>query len=164
MSYQEKRTITSIVSGILILITYCIYAFNKNQIGMVDPDNLKFWASTMLKFIGIGIIAIIIIQIIFHILYAVSIAVKERNYDEKDIEKKIEMSFVEDEMDKLIELKSSRVGYIFIGMGFILGLISIVLDYEIAIMLNIIFLSCLIGTIMGGFLSLYYYKKGIKND
>ena len=52
----------------------------------------------------------IAIQIIFSILLSISIAVKERKCDEKKIEKTVEAAFVEDEMDKLIELKSGRLG------------------------------------------------------
>ena len=32
MSYQEKKTITSIFTGVLVLVAYCIYAF-----GNIDP-------------------------------------------------------------------------------------------------------------------------------
>ena len=73
MSYQEKRTVTSIVTGILVLAAYCIYAFSRFHSGSVAPDNLKFWASTILIFIGIGIAASIVIQIVFHILLSISI-------------------------------------------------------------------------------------------
>ena len=73
MSYQEKKTIVSLVTGVLILAAYCIYAFNK----MTALDNLKFWASTMLIFIGIGVVALIVILIVFQILLSITMAVKE---------------------------------------------------------------------------------------
>jgi len=161
MSYQEKRTIIGLVSGIVLIIAYCIYAFGKLQAGVISPDDLKFWAGTMLLFIGVGIVAMIIIQIIYHILLAISIAIQEREQDEKKIEATVEATVVEDEMDKLIGLKSSKFGYAFIGFGFIGGLISLILNYPLYIMLNIMFLSFSLGSIFEGFVSLYYYKKGI---
>ena len=90
MSYQEKRTIVSIVSGVLLLAAYCIYAFGQYQSGAVAQGDLKFWASTMLIFIGIGVAASIVIQIVFHILLSISIAVKEKIRDEKCDDKEIE--------------------------------------------------------------------------
>jgi hypothetical protein len=164
MSYQEKRTITSMISGVLVLAAYCIYVFGKYQSGMIDPGDLKFWASSMLIFIGIGVGATIIIQIVFHIIFAAAIAVKKKECDEKEINKTIDASIVEDEMDKLIELKSMRISFIFAGIGFIAALVSLVLNYPPAVMLNIIFISCCLGSFFEGFLSLYYYRKGVSNS
>jgi hypothetical protein len=165
MSYQEKRTITSIVTMALVLAAYCIYAFGKYQAGAVVPGDLKFWATTMLVFIGIGIIAGIIIQIVFHILLSIALAVKEKvrdaNYDDKEIERSIEVEMVEDEMDKLIELKSTRVSFFLAGIGFVAGLISLVLKYSPAVMLNIMFISFSAGSILEGVAQLYFYRRGI---
>ncbi len=165
MSYQERRTGVSILTGILLLAAYCNYAFGKYNSGAVSPDDLKFWASTMLIFIGIGVGASIIIQIIFHILYSISLAVKakiqDEHSDDRVIEKTIEAEFVEDERDKLIELKSMRVGFIIAGIGFVGGLVSLVLNYSPAVMLNIVFLSFSAGSLLEGIGQLYYYRKGV---
>lgn len=167
MSYQEKRTITNILTGAVVLIAYCIYAFGKYQSEMVESGDLKFWASTMLTFIGIGIIAAIIVQIVFHILLSVSIAVQKKikdvNFDENEIEKSIKAEMVEDEMGKLIGLKSERIGYFTVGTGFVLGLFAIVLNYSTAVFLNILFISFSLGSILEGFTNLYYYRRGVHN-
>ncbi|MDD1777666.1 MAG: hypothetical protein LUQ65_05800 [Candidatus Helarchaeota archaeon] len=165
MSYQEKRTLTSILSGVLVLAAYCIYAFNPSKLGSLAPDDLKFWATTMLIFIGIGIGATIIIQIVFHILISISIAVKEKiqdsQCDDKDIEKSIKMEMVEDERDKLIELKSMRVGFIIAGFGFVGALLSLLLNYSPVVMLNIIYISFNVGSLFEGAAQLYYYRRGV---
>ena len=167
MSYLEKRTITNIFTGAAILIAYCIYAFGRYQSGMVESGDLKFWASTMLIFIGIGIVVTIIIQIVFHILLSVSIAVQKKiqdsNFDENEIEKSIKAEMVEDEMGKLIGLKSERIGYITVGVGFVLGLFAIVFNYSTAVMLNILFISFSLGSILEGFTNLYYFRRGVHN-
>jgi len=163
MSYQNKRTITSMITGAFVLAAYCIYAYGKFQAGGVAPDDWKFWAVTMLIFIGVGIVASIIIQIIFHIIMSIAIAIQERNCDDKEINRIIEASMVEDEMDKLIGLKSSRVGFIFAGIGFVAGLAALIMNYSPAVMLNILFLSFNIGSLFEGFASLQYYRKGVRN-
>ncbi|HAS74793.1 MAG TPA: hypothetical protein DCS67_11675 [Clostridiales bacterium UBA8960] len=196
MSYKEKQTIVSILSGLLLLVIYSFYALSKVQSGVATPDDMKFWATAILTFIVIGVVATIIIQIIFHILLSISIAVKgevkkeiqkeifkriqnetqnesqidrqvESHYNdpcnEQDIEKTIALEMVEDEMDKLIEFKAMRVGYAIAGIGFVVSLISLVLEYAPAVMLNISFFSFSIGSMIEGIVKLFYYKRGIQN-
>jgi len=165
MSYQVKRTITSIITGMLVLAAYCIYAFGRSQPGAIGIDDLKSWAVAMLIFIGISVAASIIIQIIFHILLSVSIAVmakvQDANSDEKEIEKSIGAEMVEDEMDKLVGLKSTRVAFVVAGIGFVAALVSLVLNYSPVVMLNILFISCNVSALFEGFAQLYYYRKGV---
>ena len=163
MSYQEKRTIVSVVSGTLLLLGYCIYACTK--LGLNNLTDLKPWAVTMLVFIGIGIAAMIVIQIVFHILLSIGIAVKKKindeSIDDKEIEHSIEREMVEDEMDKLIELKANKIGYSFVSFGFVVGLITLAMGIPAAVMLNLLFLGCMIGAIVEGLIQLRYYRKGV---
>jgi hypothetical protein len=165
MSYQEKKTITSILTGVLVLAAYCIYAFGKSRAGFLTPGDLKSWAVTMLIFIGIGIAASIVIQIVFHILLSISIAVKgkiqNQDLDDKEIEKQIDAEMVEDEMDKLIELKSNQVGFILAVIGFVAALVTLAFNYPPAVMLNILFISFSAASLVEGFTQLYFYRKGL---
>ena len=167
MSYQEKRTIVMMTTGALVLAAYCIYAFGQVQAGAVMPGDLKFWARTVLVFIGIGIAATIVIQIIYHILLSIGIAVarKVRNEDlaDEEIDKSIKAEMVEDEMDKLIELKSNQIGVMLGGFGFIAGLIAVLLGYSAVLMINMVFISFSLGMIVEGFAKLYYYRRGIRH-
>jgi hypothetical protein len=164
MSYQEKRTITTIATGAMILAAYCLYAFNPARLALITPDTLSPWAVTMLVFIGIGIGATIVIQIIFHILFAISIAVKKKmqnmQADDKEIEKNIQSEIIEDERDKMIELKSNKVGFGIAGFGFIAGLLALAFNYSPVIMLNILFISFSFGSLCEGFAQLYFYRRG----
>ncbi len=164
MSYQEKRTITSILSGILILAAYCIYAFNPSRLAVLPPGDLRPWASTMLIFIAIGVGITVIIQIVFHILLSIAIAVQAKienqQSDDKEIDRKIESEMVEDERDKQIELKSMRLGFVVAGIGFFAALLSLVLGYTPPVMLNILFLSFSAGSLFEGAGQLYYYRRG----
>ena len=168
MSYKVKSTIVSIVSGVLLMAAYGIYAVGKVNSGAAALDDMKFWATTMLIFIGIGIAAMIIIQIVFHILLAITKAIQEQvkngKCDDKEIEKSLELDMVEDEMDKLISLKSNRIGYAVGGVGFIAALVSLVMNYPAAVMLNILFGSFYAGSLVEAFTQLFYYRKGIKNS
>ncbi len=167
MSYQERKTIVSIISGAIVVAAYCIYAFGRAQSGAVDASDLKFWAGAMLTFVGIGIAVTVVIQIVFHILMSIGIAVKktirDEKVDDKEIEKSIDAEMVEDEMDKLIELKSMQVGFVVAGIGFVSALLSLILGYSAAVMLNILFFSFSGGAVFEGVAQLYFYRRGVKH-
>ena len=146
-----------------MIVSYSIYAFGKA--GMEHMNDLQFWAKTILIFIGIGIVVMIVIQIVFHILLSIGIAVKKKindeSIDDKEIEHSIEREMVEDEMDKLIELKANKIGYSFVSFGFVVGLITLAMGIPAAVMLNLLFLGCMIGAIVEGLIQLRYYRKGV---
>ena len=173
MTYQIARTITRILSGSVLLIVYLVQVTGRYQSGVLAMNELQSLAQLMLVFIGIGIGVTIAVEIVFHILYSVGIAVKEsvkveacndkdREKDiEEDIEKNIKQEMVEDEMAKLIDLKSLRVGYVITGIGFITSLIILVLGYPIFLMVNILFGSFFLAGIMEGFAKIFYYIRGV---
>jgi len=167
MSYQEKRTVTTLLSGAVVLTVYVVYALNKLSSGGAGVEDLQFWGRTMLMFIGVSAAAIIIIQIVFHILLSMGIAVKSKiqdeEYDDKQIEKDIKAEMVEDERDKLIELKAMRAGSIFAGVGFVAALLSLVLGYSSVVMLNVLFISFGLSCSIEGIAQLYFYRAGVKN-
>lgn len=164
MSYQEKRTITSIFSGVLILAAYCLYAFNPSRLAGLTSGDLKPWANTMLIFIAIGIGATIVIQIVFHVLLSIGLAVqttiKNQKTDDKEIERSIKREMVEDERDKQIELKSMRIGFVAAGVGFVAALLLLAFNGSSVTMLNILFFSFAGGSLVEGIGQLYYYRRG----
>ncbi|MDP3130162.1 MAG: hypothetical protein Q8N15_02385 [Bacillota bacterium] len=164
MSYQEKRTITMILTGIILLSSFVLYAVLRIQADIAVLGDLKFWAIAMLVFIGIGIGATILTQILFHIVFAVSVAVvEERDHagcDEGKVETIIKREMVEDERDKSIELKSNSIGYAFSGFGFLAGLILLAVTGSAVYLLFSLFGAFSIGSILEGFVKLNLYRKG----
>lgn len=159
MSYQEKRIITTMISSLLVLAVYCIYSIKKYvELGADLQNDLIFWSMTMLIFIGITIVAIIVILIIFHILLSISAEVK-KELDKNQVVHEIED--VEDEMDRLISLKAMKTSYIIVGIGFVVALLSASLGSPVAVMLNIIYISFMLASVLGGVSQLYYYRKGV---
>ena len=163
MTYQTKKTMVSLLASIAILISYCISVYNDISKGLTLESDTTFWAKKMLIFIAIGVAINIISFIVFHILLSVNLSVKDSMKDSKKIIRKLELEMIEDEMDKLIELKSLRVGYFIASTGFILGLILLAFNTSIAIVLNILFLSFFVGAIAEGISNLFFYFRGIRN-
>jgi len=160
MSYSSKRNIVSMILGILLIAAYIVYALGGTS---PAPEDLKSWAVAMLVFIGISVVIIIVIQILFHITFAIGIAIKEQESDEKKIGRIISSLMLEDEREKLIGLKSSHVGYVCAGLGFIVALVALVLDISILFALHVLFGSFAIGLLIEGGVSVYLYERGFRN-
>jgi len=170
MSYHAKRTVTSIVTGAAVLAAYCIYVFGPAHAGA--QGDLQSWAVTMLIFLGISAAAAVAIQVVFHIMLSVGIAVKETVKEtvlegkiaadnDQRISRSINAEFVEDERDRLIDLKSMRVGFFAAGVGFIAGLVSLALGYSAIVMLNVLYLSFGVASLLSEFANLVYYRRGV---
>jgi hypothetical protein len=164
MTYSSKRIIASLFSEIIIFIAYLIYALGDASPG---PENVKEWTTAMLIFIGSGIVVLIAIQIIFHVIFSIGtafgMAIKNQEVDDKEIERKISSTMVEDEMNKLISLKASRIGSSFIGIGFVAFLAALAFGMTIVFTLHILLGSFLIGAFAEGVASVYFYERGISN-
>lgn len=174
MSYQEKKTITSILAGLLIIILYCIYGVTKYQeLGAEILNDLTFWSTAMLVTMGGGIVLMIVIQIVFHILLAIAnevarevakeVAKKSNSGDKVVVFEEMEITDLEDEMDKLISHISLRNGYFVLYAGFITALVTLYFKMPPAIMLNVMFLSFFGGSLLEAFSQLYLYRRGVHN-
>jgi len=165
MSYQEKRTIVTMVTGALLLAAYCIYAFGRVRSGLAMAGDLRFWAGTMLTFVGISIAANIVIQIVFHILMAVSFGVKRHmengGCDEASIDKHFQTETKEDEMGRIISLKSDRFAFITAGAGFGAGLVTVMLGGSAAALINAVYIGFSLGMLAQGIAQLHFYRKGV---
>lgn len=163
MSYQTKKTITSLVASLIILVSYCLNIYNHYKAGNIIENDLQFWAKQMVTYIVVGVIVTIVLHIVFHIYLSINLAIKEEIKDDKAINRKLELEMVEDEMDKLIELKSMRVGYIVVSTGFVSSLVYLALGGSVVIVLNIMYLSFFIGSLSEGLSNLFFYFRGVRN-
>lgn len=163
MSYQEKKIATMLATGAAVLAAYCLYAFGKSGPRATAPGDLRTWAVAMLAFIGISVVAGIVIQVIFHILLSVSIAAKEAANGRKEFDRAINAEIVDDERDKLIDLKFSRISLACCCAGFIAGLAALALGYSPVAMINLMYIIFSAGCIAEGAAKLRYYRRSASN-
>ena len=164
MSYSSQRALTSTVTGVILIVAYIIYATGKSA---PAPENLKAWALAMLIFIGIGIAAAIVIQVLFHIAFAIGLAAKEHaqgREPDDNIERKLSSEMVEDERDKLITLKAQRVGSYVVGAGLIAFLVAIAFGASFVLALHIVVGAFAFSGIVEGIASVSFYEKGVRHD
>lgn len=148
MTYQVKKSIVSLVNTVLIFGLYSLYVFQAYQDRMMDQAELfGFFATAIVILIPISIVATIMIHIIFNIINRMAA-------------NEIEPAFA-DELDKLIDLRAMRNGYIIFIIGFMIAMLALVLGSTPTMMFMILYVSGFISDVSGKITSLYLYTKGI---
>ena len=160
MTYNSKKTIASMAAGIVLIVAYILFARSGRA---PEPDNVKAWATTMLLFIGIGVVGVVIIQVLFHVGFAIGVAVKEQNRGDKEVERIIKASVVEDERDKLVGLKASRSSAICVGIGLMAALGALALGGGVVLGLHLLVGAFCLGAIVEGIWSICLYERGVHN-
>lgn len=160
MSYHSKRTLVFTILGCSLAFVYMFYVFMLNP--ELSGDLIK-WARVALVFILIGIVGSIVAHILMGIFYAIKVSVTDSHLSEKDINRVLNSTLVEDEMDKLIGLRASRVGYYLSGFGGIFALISLALGMLPFTAFHILLAGFCLGSIVEGIMSIYLYEKGVQH-
>ncbi len=148
MSYQEKENIINIFSSLLITTIYALIIYQKHLNGQFDlTEDFATWGVIFLIFIGVSIVARIIIYIIFHIINTIALQKEEEA--------------VSDERDKLIKLKATRNSYHVYTAGFTLAIIALAIGMPIY-WIFIAFVICgVLSEIVDNVSQIYYNRKGI---
>lgn len=153
MSYQESKSLTNILSTIIITGIYAMVVYQRVLEGIANTsDVFRFWALTILIFIPISIVARIIIMIIFSIINAVVQTAKGESVEDVEIV---------DERDKLIELKAMRVSLFVFAIGFILALVTQVTQLSDHMFFITIMSFGVISEIATDTTTIMYYRKGV---
>ena len=148
MTYQEKKSIVSLVSTILIFGTYCIYMYpSRPEEGLESLETFRYWGSFVLILTLFSIVAHIIISILFNIIFRMTTGEKEPTFA--------------DELDKLIDLKANRNSFFVFIIGFLLAMGSLVIYQPSQVMFIILIISGFISDVTGSVTKLYHYRKGV---
>ncbi len=148
MDIKEKRILISLVSSALIMGFYAWYVYSRYIAGNPEILNdFSFWGKSFLILIPISIITQIIIQIVF----AIYIHATGRE----------EIDPIEDERDKLIELKAIRISHYLFIFGFMFAMGSLALGQQPWVMFVVLIASGFIASIVNEIARLYYYRKGV---
>jgi hypothetical protein len=127
---------------------YVLYVYNRQIAGNPDILNdFRFWGKSFLILIPVGIVAQIIIQIGFAIFMSAT--------------SKEEIDPIEDERDKLIELKAIKISHYLFLIGFMLAMGSLALGMKPWVMFVVLISSGFIASIVNEIARLYFYRKGV---
>ena len=149
MSYQEKNTTVSVMTYLLILGFYLANLLQMYREGGLVSDRLfRLWAIVIVAGILVNIFASILTNIVLSIVDAVRTG-KETNE-----------RFIEDERDKLIELKGIKYSYIAFSIGVLLSMLTFVFGQPPLVMFSLIIFSGLVAEIIGDISQIYLYRRG----
>lgn len=148
MEFQEKRSMVNLITTPLLFIIYYLFVYVQYQsLSVALGTDISFWAKYILILVPVMIIPKIIIYIIFAIINKIMTGDK--------------ITDMEDEMDKLIDLKASRNGSIVFMIGFMLAMVALVSGWSAHSMFIIILGSFMVSGIFGEASMFYYYRKGV---
>lgn len=151
LSAQEKRVIISLISSVVIFAIYYIIIYGMYQDRTFDTmtEEFRFWASVILIFVPVMIVAKILFFILYHIGYAITHEGKE------------EADWKSDELDKLIDLKANKYFGNTFSIGFLVAMGSLILRMEPVVMFNIMLFAMVAGMIAVEASQLWFYRKGV---
>jgi len=159
MTFKSKRTLAALITGVGLGVGYTLYALGKHAPAAGD---IRAWALAILVFIGIAVAAMVVLHILFHIGYSIGVAVTERQRDDREVERIIASEVTEDELDRLVGLKSSRASAICTGAGLMAALVWFAFFGTSAVVaLHLIVGATFVGTWIEGCISIYFYERGV---
>ncbi|WP_160719498.1 hypothetical protein [Bacillus sp. USDA818B3_A] len=148
MTYQEKKSIVSLITVILIFGFYCLYMYPQHpEEGLGSSETFRYWGSFVLKLTLVSIVVHILISIIFNIVYRITTREKEPAFA--------------DELDKLIALKAYRNSFFVFIIGFLLAMGSIVFYQPSQAMFIILIISGFLSDVTGSVSKIYHYRRGV---
>lgn len=148
MTYQEKKSMVSLISTILIFAAYCLYKYPAYPAEVPDPqETFHYWGAFVLVLTLVSIAAHIVISIIFNIVFRMTTGEKEPSFA--------------DELDKRIDLLAFRNSFAVFIFGFLLAMGSLVMDRPSDVMFIILIVSGFLSDTTGSMSRLYHYRRGV---
>jgi len=150
MSFQQKNITVSLVNFTLILGFFSIRVLQMIRGGSFEPANVfRLWGIT----IALAVVVTIFATILTHIFSAIIHAIKTG-------EEKSNVEDIEDERDKLIDLRGTKVTYIVSSIGVFLSMLTFVFGQPPLVMFTLLIFSGLVAQVIGDVLRLYLYRRG----
>lgn len=148
MTYQEKKSIVSLISTIIIFAVYCLYKYQEYpQVVLDSKVTFQYWGSFVLVLTLVSIAAHIVISIIFNIVFRMTTGEKEPAFA--------------DELDKRIDLVAFRNSFAVFIIGFLLAMGSLVVDQPLKVMFMVLIASGFLSDVTGSLSRLYHYRRGV---
>jgi hypothetical protein len=150
MSYQEKNITVSLVNFSLILGFFLIRIFQLLQSGGFNSTNVfRLWGITIALAILVTIFATILTQIISAIIQAVRTGKEDPKIED-----------LEDERDKLIDLRGTKLTYLVSSIGGFLSMLTYVVGQPPLVMFSLFIFFGVVAQIVGDISRLYLYRRG----
>ena len=150
MSFQEKNFTASLVTFTLILGYYLTRLSQLVQGGNFNSTSVfRLWGFV----IGFAIIGTILITIFTHIISAITQAIQTGKEDSK-------IEDTQDERDKLIDLRGTKVTYTVSSSGVFLAMLTFAFGQPPLVMFSLLIFFGVSAQIVGDITRLTLYQRG----
>lgn len=150
MSFQQRNITVSLVTFILILGFYLLRIFQLLQTDTFISTNVfRLWGIIVV----LAIVATILLTILAHIGSAVFQVIKTGDENPK-------IEDIQDERDKLIDLRGTRITYVASSLGVLVAMLTFVFGQPPLWMFSLLIFSGLLAQIIGDISRLMLYRRG----
>lgn len=150
MSFQEKNITVTLISFSLILVFFVTRVWQMLQNETFTADNIfRLWGIVIV----LAVIVTVVGMILTHIVTAVVIAIQTGD-DDPDIED------IQDERDKLIDLKGTKFVYTITSLGTLLAMLTYVFGQDPLVMFTLLIFFGLLAQVIGDISRLLLYRRG----
>jgi hypothetical protein len=150
VSFQEKNITVSLANFTLILGFYLIRVFQMIQGGSFNSTNVfRLWGIVIALAVVVTIFATILTHIVLAIIHAIRTGEEKSNVED-----------IEDERDKLIDLRGTKLTYLVASIGSFLSMLTFVLGQPPLVMFTLLIFFGVLAQILGDVLRLVLYRRG----
>lgn len=150
MSHQEKNISASLVTSALILGYYLIRILNMGLTeSLIETKLFRLWGIVIV----LTIFGTIITTIFTHIFSAIFHAIKTGEENPK-------IEDIQDERDKLIDLRGTKITYIVSSIGVALSMLAFVLGQPPLVMFSLLIFFGIFAQVIGDISRLVLYRRG----
>jgi hypothetical protein len=150
MSSREKHIVVTLASFSLLLGYYLVNWIRMyTTVGLDQTTIFRLWGTVIV----VGIVVVIVGTILTYIGSNVAYAIKTGKGDGEPM--------VEDERDKLIELKGEYTSYIVFSLGVFIAMLSFVFGQPALMMFSLIVFFSLLAQVVGDISQLVRYRRGV---
>lgn len=148
MHNKEKQTLFTMIISITAMIVYGIIIYQKKVVANPEIINdMQFWGKYFLLFIPVAIVTMIVSYIIFTIINKI---ITNEDLDDG----------IQDERDKLIELKSIRISHWIFTFGFMTAMGTQALGMELWVMMITFIASGMVSSMVSELAKFIMYRRG----
>lgn len=150
MSFKEKNIVVSLVNFILILLFYCsrIFQMNQNDNFQSEPVFQLFGIVVFLA-VAVTVLAIILTHLVPIIIKYIKTGEKESGFDD-----------LEDERDKMIDLRGTKITYTLSSLGSFIAMLAYVYGQPPLVMFTLFIFFGVLSQIIGDASRLLLYRRG----
>ncbi len=136
VSYQQQRSVATIVTGAIVVAVYFAMALSRLEgVGSDAEALVRFWATSVLILVPVGIIAAIVTAILAAIVYRI-VAGEDP-------------PMIEDERDRMIELKANQVSQAIFVLAFVGSMVPAVLGASVTAMFVVLIGGGFVAHVVG---------------